>query len=483
MERIRFEWLGFWLIIIFGIAVRIVTPPFQVADELNHFPRAWQISEGKIFSPAAKVRDVENGANPTTIGVVEWACGAGGKTRMTLHNEDEKMLVAEVPSSMTPPDFAIGFTEKFHAIDFGMIRKFLETPLNLEQTELHLIPNTGQYSPLAYFPQALTAFVGRAMNLSAGVIYYAMGLSALIFAATCIFWSMKFLPEKRALLLLLAMAPIFLTEITSTSADAVIYGVGILGSAWLLSLRTRETPISAREIFGLIILAAALGLLKQVYGTILLLYFLIPIRRFKSLRQFLEIGLLLLILELIISAVWIYFAVEAQGVSLILRYYLGFEAVDLVAQKNFVLEHPLEFLKAFLKTLATPDAWTAWTFVDLIASYNLSLPRWFCVAYMAALTIFALFGRMELRPFERLTGWFAAFVTAIGVFGAQYLMWSSVGGAMVDGVQGRYFVPIALLIFCPSAIFPAFKHENLFAICAGIFSAAMTIWLTYTSFF
>jgi uncharacterized membrane protein len=41
----------------------------------------------------------------------------------------------------------------------------------------------------------------------------------------------------------------------------------------------------------------------------------------------------------------------------------------------------------------------------------------------------------------------AAILLSTGaVFGAMYLIWSPVGGPVVDGVQGRYFLPIAAFL-------------------------------------
>ena len=184
------------LLIIFGVAVRVVTPPYQLSDEINHFARAWQVSEGKFLAQEAEVRAIERGDNPTTIDQVRWSCGG----RVTLTTEDEKFFVAETPRSMMPPEFAIDVVNKFNTMNFVALKKFLATPLNPALTEWQLIPNTGAYSPAAYVPQAMAAFVGRRLNLSAGAIYYLMSLSALTFVAACIFLAMKLLPEKKFLI-------------------------------------------------------------------------------------------------------------------------------------------------------------------------------------------------------------------------------------------------------------------------------------------
>jgi uncharacterized membrane protein len=37
-------------------------------------------------------------------------------------------------------------------------------------------------------------------------------------------------------------------------------------------------------------------------------------------------------------------------------------------------------------------------------------------------------------------------IAVAGIFGVQYLTWTSLGGPLVEGVQGRYFLPLALLV-------------------------------------
>ena len=479
LER-NFELVAVGLILIFAIAVRIVTPPYQVADEINHFARAWQISEGKFLSTTAEVRAIERGDNPTTKDQVRWSCRG---QKVTLNVEDEKFFVAETPRSMMPSEFTLDVVNKFHAINFDATKKFLSTPLNPDATEWHLIPNTGSYSPLAYFPQAVTAIICRQLNLNAGTIYYAMSLSALIFAATCVYLSMKLLPEKKLLIFLLASMPMFLVEVASISADAVIYGLCFLSTAWLLSLRKFSTRMTGSEIFGLIIVAVMLGLLKQVYGAILLLYFLIPRERFKSAAQFIGAGIFLLATELLVSTAWLYVSSDFGRIALFTGFYMGLDGIDVAAQKNFIFTHPIEFLLAFLKTLAHPDIWFAKTFFGVLGIVNVYFPKIFYVGCAAVLIIAASFGKLRLSLIERLIILFAAFITAFGIFAVEYLVWSSIGADVISGVQGRYFIPIALLTFSSLSLFEPPKFANFFAVLIGIFCAASTIWITFLRFY
>ena len=383
---------------------------------------------------------------------------------------------------MMPPEFAIDVVNKFHAINFAAVKKFLSTPLNPNQTEWHLIPNTGSYSPAAYLPQAVTAFVGRRLNLSAGIIYYAMSLSALIFATACIFAAMKLLPEKKFLIFLLASMPMFLVEITSTAADAVIHGICFAGTAWLLSLRRLSTHISDAQIFALIIFAVTLGLLKQVYGAILLLYFLIPCKRFGSFARFVSLGIFLCALELLTSAAWMFLSSGGGQVPLFTGFYMGLEGIDAAAQKNFILTHPAEFFAAFATSLTNPDVWFAKTFVGILGIVNVLLPQAFYLGYTALLIVAATFGSLNLSAIHRAIIFSAAFVTFVGVFAIEYLVWSPVGGDVIAGVQGRYFIPIALMTFSGLSLLEPPKFASSLTLIAGTFSAALTVWITYSRF-
>ena len=347
-------------------------------------------------------------------------------------------------------------------------------PLNVDERELGLIPNTGVYSPPAYFPQAVAALIGRNLNLGAGVIYYLMSLSGLIFVAGCVFLSMKLLPEMKTLIFLLAMLPMFSIEAASTSIDAVTYGVCFLGTAWLLSLRKSEERFSRAEIFALIFLSIMLACVKSIYGTILLLYFLIPRERFK---KFWLLGAAILLLNLLTSLIWLELSVDMTGVELpTSRNYLGVETVDFAAQKNFILDHPQEFLRTLLNSFFVVRYYYWFGFIGLWgANGELYLPVEFYLSYGFILIIFALKSALKFKLGEKFIMLFAAAVSILAFFLMNYLQWSPVGSKIIRGVQGRYFIPIAPMIFSALSIFPPLRHKNLIALVAGIFSGAMTL--------
>ena len=466
------------LFLFFGAIICFMRPPYQLMDEINHLPRVWQISQGIFFSPTMELGEFINGDHRS-------------KKIFTFPNlpadvQSNRVNVAEMPTSLLPDDFITDANRKHyvHAFDAADVKNFLATPLNPEDCDVVLIPNTGVYLPPAYFPQAFAAWLGRLLNLTAGEIFYAMGLSGLMFAAACLWLAMKFLPEAKTLIFVLAMTPMFLLEAASTSADCVTFGVCLAATAWLLSLRLSTEKFSRAEIFALIILSAMIACCKSVYGTILLLYFLIPPERVGSLKKFLLTGAALVAVNLLVSIVWTELAVNAAGVELYTNRYLGYMTTDAAAQKVFVAEHPEKFFAAMANSLEYMWSWYLSNFIGSWGFlWNVSLPPMFYLLYTMTLLAFAVTCGVRVRPVERLVLLTAALVSTTAFFLVHYLKWSAVGGDVVNGVQGRYFVPLGLMIFVALSTFKPMPYKNSIALVAGTVSGCVMLAANFYAFY
>ena len=453
------------LFVLFGVMILFTRPPYRLMDEPLHMARAWQVSEGIFLSPAAKQDDVLKtitGGNKKSFG---WE-------NRSPNAANEKMYAANVPPALIPDECLFEIEDDSRNVKFSFDE--LKT----------LIPNTGAYPPPTYLPQAAAAFIGRSLNLSAGAIYYLMGFGGLIFVAVCVFWAMKFLPEVKTLIFLLAMMPMFLIEAASTSADAVTFGVCFLGTAWLLSLRRSAEKFSRTEIFGLIILAIMLACSKFVYGTILLLYFLIPRDRAGGLKKFLALGAAILFLNLSILFVWSHLSTDMTGAAPYTNYYLGYTDRNIAAQKIFVTEHPTIFIAAILnslielKFLYLDNFIGSWGFL-----WNVNLPMIFCVLYGITLVFFALTNGLRLTLTERAVSILAAGISTTAFFLFDYLTWSAVGAEWIAGVQGRYFIPLAPMFFGALSILPPMRHKNLIALATGTFSGVVMLMTNFLAFY
>ena len=449
-------------------------------DEINHFARTWQISEGIFLSPTTTIGDFMRGDH---------------RSKKIFSFDDtappdvwrDKIYIAEVPASFLQEVFIADANNKHyvHAFALADVKNFLATPLNAQNRELVMIPQTGVYPPPTYLPQAVVATIGRALNLNAGIIFYAMGLSGLLFNAACVFAAMRLLPDAKPLIFLLAMMPMFLVEAASTSADAVTYGVCIFATAWLLSMRQSTEKFSRTEIFALIILAAAIACCKSVYGTILLLYFFIPRERFGgSAKKFWAFGIFLLAVNLSTALIWTELSVTAADVQFYTSRYHGDLTANIAEQKIFVAEHPESFFAAMINSLLYFKTWYAVSFIGTWAPQcDVTLPPIFYLLYGVTLIFFALSCAVPVKPIERAVMLLAASISVGAFFFVHYLKWSPVGGEFVYGVQGRYFIPLAPMVFVAISFLPTMRRQNSIALFAGLFAGAMTLLTNFFAFY
>ena len=91
----------------------------------------------------------------------------------------------------------------------------------------------------------------------------------------------------------------------------------------------------------------------------------------------------------------------------------------------------------------------------------------FYVAYGMTIIFFALSNGLTLKLNERALLIFAAGISVLACFMFDYLIWNAVGAEFIRGVQGRYFIPLALMIFGALQILPPMRHKNLIAIAAA----------------
>lgn len=490
IEQIGLKRIYLWFMLLFGTAICFLTPPYQVMDEEAHFRRAWQLADGTLVSPALTTREIFHGNNPCSTDIINAGVRIGlqnGGPGMTEEFMNRKFLVAELPMSLVSKHFTglhVGSAEPYYSWD--QCKNFLFLPREGGETEWVIIPNTGMYSPLSYLPQSVGGLLAKLLSLPLGITFYLMRFAAMLFVMLCVYFSFRLFPEKRHLIFVLATMPMFLLETASVSVDAVMYGVCLLGSAWLLSLRNRDSLLSDREIVALFALAIVIGLIKPSYGTILLLYFLLPIKCLKNALCYLCVGVGILLASLAATSVWMDVAVRSQGVP-ITFWDIPYPQIDAERQKRFICDNPIATLTAGMNTIQDTDGWRMKSFVGMFGNYDMErseyLPDWQYVLYMAIIVTLALHGAIRLKFLHRLILLFALAVTAVGLFVIEYIIWTPVGAEMISGVQGRYFIPVALLLFVPLSCNLTFRYANILAVAGGLYGGIITLWYTCTVFY
>ena len=388
------------------LAYALITPPFQTPDEQQHLFRAWQLAQGQLHGE----RRGDQAGGMVPAGLVRAVVAEIGNADPLAVRPVPKRPVAEMFARSTP----------LAADEPRIFANFLGGVL---------------YSPAGYLPQIAAVRIGASLGLSVEAIVRLARILNAALALGLFLLALSILPVGRIHLVLLALLPMSGAASASMGQDGIILG----SCAVLVALGVRarfDKGWTSSSLLLLGLCAAVIGLSKMVYLPLLAIA-LVPMPH--AARQLAWFGgpLLLLGLGALLSALWLK---VNQGVVVP----MGTGIAQPGAQLGFVLAHPFDFLATLGRTLLvkTPEiVLYAFTFGWLTVGPVLP-------AALLALAALALSLRRTGAPPPELAGlwriWAAlvALVVAVGIATAMYLAASPLGAAVVEGLQGRYFLPL-----------------------------------------
>jgi len=398
--------------LIFGILFLLVVPPFQVPDEPNHFFRAYQLSEGEIIG--------EKQDN-----------NAGGLLPKSL--VDSMLLWSNLP---------------FHPEQKTTSKQFIEAlniPLEPQKNTFVGFPNTVLYSPVAYLPQVLGIALGKLFYFSPIVLMYLGRITNLIVAVYITFLSIKITPAFKWVFFLLALTPMATFQRASLSADSLINSISILLLAIVFkyAFDLNKAKIGRCDIGVLFILSLLLSLSKQAYFLVPFLCFLIPPAKFGSQKKYWVVCSLLCLTSVI---AWVFWSFVVKDVYVPLRP----DVAIANEQARFVLSNPTKFAVIAFKDFNTSLTGYLKQFIGILGWLDTILPNALALSYPAVMLFISVIDSHAnvIVPLQaKLKGFAVWFTTVFLIYLLSYFTWTPVGQASIEGIQGRYFIPIAPLLF------------------------------------
>jgi uncharacterized membrane protein len=395
---------------LFGFMLIIVTPPFQNPDEHQHFFRAYQISQG-IFLPQQGdegKRGVK--ASQDFIDLVnsfEWNL---------FDHPDRKTSIKEI-------------TKAFSLLQTSPLNGFFE------------LGATKFYPPLPYAPQAFFILFGRLLPIPALSLLYLGRLASLGCWMGLVWISLRLLSYKKWLFFYLAFTPMAMVMGSALSVDTVTNGLGFLWISLCLNYALNESVehLYSRQKLLLLLVASCLGLAKQSVIPIVLCLFAIPKSKWGTWKSFLCWTSIILLASFSTFFVW-YLTVR------------DFTVPDMPWHPNpkeqlgYMVGYPSAFLSAFLSTHLSPyfisNMITQYIGQDL-GTLDAKLPLTF-VAFYLFYTVVVCFNKATDVPGPSLTHrlvFLSAWILSVFLIATlMYLHWTPVGGHLIEGPMGRYYI-------------------------------------------
>jgi uncharacterized membrane protein len=326
--------------------------------------------------------------------------------------------------------------------------------------------NTAAYAPPAYMAAAIA--LGIAKHLGATPHWAAI---AARFGNILVFTLLGALAlacatRGRLLLLLTLGLPMTVWLAGSVNQDGLLIAVACLGVALLTRMERRSLWMGTA-------LLALLALQKPPFLPLLLLPLARSVPRFGGWSR-----VTAALLVAVPGVLWSLAVMHWVSVPLLpgAAYHPGplwpgdphltFRSAVASAQIKVILAHPLQVALLPLTALAAHFG-TYWRqCLGVLGDLTIDLPRWMYGLW--SLALLSALGALVSKGGPRLGGAWLPLAAAIALAGSTelifltlYMTWTPVGAARVDGVQGRYFIPmlpILLLLLGRWPILPPRLH-------------------------
>ncbi len=494
-----------------GLLFAFVTPPFQSPDEPVHFRRIYQIAGGVPLRP-----------------------GPGGAPGILQPASLERLIalcLAGLPG------------EPRRRLPGGVLQAAWSLPLDPGRQVFVPLVELTAYNPVSYLPQVVAAAACRRLELRPLATLYLVRLANLAGCLALVYAAVRIAPSQRWAFAFLALAPMAMFLRSSASADGLTFAAALLLTSTVYALAVgkpaaaapeRPAPpaaapgesLAAEEASGkpsaaamapgrppaaaaapgrpsaaavafakppallvvcLLVMTGVVAFCKVGYVLVNLLVAAIPRRRFGSRQRW----------AAVMSAALALSVLGAWNSALISRFYSAhfrrLPSVQPPEQLLLALAHPLHFLG-----LVIADYWFHLTryavgFVGNFGWLDTPLPVYVLVPYALLLAGLALTGgdpAIALPAGCRLAA--GAVVTGGLLFlsTSQYLCWTPLGAQYVDGLQGRYFLPLGaaaiLLLYNRRLARPAapagearLAHRLALASAAFTLASLVRIWIRY----
>ena len=181
---------------------------------------------------------------------------------------------------------------------------------------------------------------------------------------------------------------------------------------------------------------------------------------------------------LVTSAFWLQIAVIGQGMSTSFM-----PGTDAVSQMQGIKADPCRFVRIFAASCWQYGSSWLITLIGQLGWLNVSLPRWFLWMYGLLLVFAGFCGRIGWSLLQRGIAAGIFCVAAAACIVSQYLNWTQVGAGIIEGVQGRYFIPVVFPLLAALSCCDRFRYEALLALGMAMVSGIVSLCAIYGFFY
>ena len=417
---IEAHWSFLLIALFIGGLFITITPPLWGTDEGAHFFRAYQISIGHYSQTAAKNNTSSENYIPESFNNLN-----------TLKTNDIKNIPHRDHASQ------INDAQKYHNIG----SKIPSTEKNVQSPYGPIL-----YPIVAYAAPSSVMFVEAAFHPSTATLLYSARFATLMFYILIVTFALYIMKATSAkwILFLIALLPTSLYSASIVNADSVLLSFTLLFASCIYSI-VQNRQLEKWKLILLVALTVLITWIKPPYLILVLPLAFLPLGKSfaKTEKKIIRWGIPLLCIVVA--------AISIIGLEGVVTGGAGYPpGVNVVDQLRWLVSHPLSYILMIINSTLIMD-WVP-QIIGIFGSSFILVPgpiRQLLLVWLA-LSIFLSVDKKEVKQeTAKSMGYayiFAAFGVFVAVVSALYLTWTPVGASIVQGVQGRYFIPILAFV-------------------------------------
>lgn len=455
LEKLKPEFLFLAAGIIFGLFFVFVNPPFQSNDEDRHFYRAYAIADGQ-FAPL----------------------------------QGDGVIGYEIPTNL------ISVTKSFQGIPFykgsklkpSAVENAKKVPLKEKSTTF--FTHAGRYNPIAFSHVAIGIFFGKYINDNPVWLHWFGRISGLFMYLIVVFIAIRITPVFKNLFLVLALTPMWLFQAASISYDTMSNALAILMAAvYLYFAFGKEGRLKLNDYLLVILLTGLFPFMKNGYPLVPFLFFIVPLSKlgdmktdkFKTIGKAVLLGIFFWASFSLPNYTWSKYLGAQQYQN---SKYVGIHKEyknDANTHIAFLKENPGIFVSTVIDNiLYQGEEWTAGTIGRFGYSYA-KLPNTVLIIHGLILILVAFTdGKKNIvfSTYQKAVVLFIGTASALSIIIGAYLYMTKIGGELIFGLQGRYFLPAmpALLLFLYNSEFTLEKISKYKPLIVTAYISAILIY-------
>ncbi|HAQ63190.1 MAG TPA: hypothetical protein DCR23_01885 [Ruminococcaceae bacterium] len=398
----------FFMVIIAAVS-SIILPPHTVPDETAHYKTAYAYSNvlmGVSKDPASKT---------LLIRKCDW------------QNRSSKLSTQKYIKTFT--DFEV-FTDETELIE----------------VEASFVSTSPFY---VYIPQTIGITLGRILHLSKTVTFYLARLLNFVFYIIAFYFALKIIPFGKTAFAVIGLFPIAIQQAMSVSSDVFINAVAFLVAANALSFIYSEKEITLKRIVVFLVFSVLLAPCKIVYFALPFMTLLIPKEKLPSkpkrfaVKYLIPAAALITMLAIEFGNIASHMAKETSGTPLsdVPTYSIHYIFSDTEDFVLLVLRTLREYSSFYISSAMSNSLGSA-----QISTSSVLTVIFCCLLLLGLVPVKNDADRIKVHEADKLLAGIIIIGTAALVMLSMFTSWTPSNFDLIQGVQGRYLLPVLPLL-------------------------------------